>query len=58
VSTVTNEETGRYLKRIAQESLKEAEARAYEYATSLDVGGERIKAFEIYENIRKAAAVY
>lgn len=38
-------------------ALRDAEKRMYEYACNLDVGDERTKAFEIYENIRTAARV-
>jgi hypothetical protein len=46
------------LHKAAFEALKNAEKLMYEYACSLDLGEPRIKAFEIYENIRLAAAVW
>jgi uncharacterized Zn ribbon protein len=45
------------LKGSAFSALRLAEQKMHEYACSLDIGDDRIKAFEIYENIRNAARV-
>jgi len=45
------------LKNAAFESLRDAEKRMHAYACALEVGDERTKAFEIFENIRNAARV-
>ena len=45
------------LKDSAFSALRKAEQKMHEYAASLDVGDERTKAFEIFENIRNAARV-
>jgi hypothetical protein len=50
-----NEQVIEDLKGAAFASLQDAEKRMYKYACPLDVGEEREKAFEIYENIRNAA---
>lgn len=44
-------------KEKAFAALRQAEKLMYEYACNLDVGDERTKAFEVYENIRTAARV-
>lgn len=38
--------------------MREAEKAAYEYFCACDVGREREKACEIYENVRTAGRVY
>lgn len=43
------------LKAAAFTALRDAERRMHAYARELDVGDERTRALEIYENIRKAA---
>lgn len=45
------------LKNAAFEALRDAEKRMHAYACALDIGDERTKAFEIFENIRNAARV-
>ncbi len=45
------------LKEAAFEALREAEKKMHAYASALDLGEDRIKAFEIFENIRNAARV-
>lgn len=45
------------LRTAAYASLRDAEARMHKYAAALEVGDERTKAFEIFENIRNAARV-
>jgi hypothetical protein len=45
------------LKDSAFSALRVAEKRMHAYACELEVGDERTKAFEIYENIRNAARV-
>ena len=45
------------LKNAAFASLRDAESRMHKYASALEVGEERTKAFEIFENIRNAARV-
>lgn len=45
------------LKNAAFAALRDAEKRMHAYASALDVGDERTKAFEIFENIRNAARV-
>lgn len=45
------------LKDSAFSALRTAEKRMHAYACELDVGPERTKAFEIFENIRNAARV-
>lgn len=45
------------LKDSAFTYLRKAEQKMHEYACSLDVGTERTRAFEIYENVRNAARV-
>lgn len=42
------------LKHQALDALREAEAKMYAYACELDLGEERTRAFEVYENIRNA----
>lgn len=43
------------LKNAAFHALRDAESRMYNYAIALEVGPERERAFEIFENIRLAA---
>jgi hypothetical protein len=38
--------------------MNETEKVAYDYACACDIGDERERAFEIYENIRIAGRVY
>lgn len=45
------------LKNAAFKALCDAEKRMHAYACALDIGDERTKAFEIFENIRNAARV-
>lgn len=45
------------LKNAAFAALRDAEKRMHAYARELEVGDERTKAFEIFENIRNAARV-
>lgn len=45
------------LKSAAFAALRDAEKRMHTYACELEVGEERTKAFEIFENIRNAARV-
>lgn len=45
------------LKDSAFQALRTAEKRMHAYACELEVGDERTKAFEIFENIRNAARV-
>lgn len=45
-------------KEARNKLMREAEKAAYAYACEVDVGLEREKAFEIYENIRTAGRVY
>lgn len=46
------------LKAKRDKLMREAEKAAYEYFCECDVGHEREKASEIYENIRTAGRVY
>ena len=46
------------LRKEAQEKLHEAEKAYYTYAAYLPIGDERVKAFEVFENIRNAGRVY
>jgi hypothetical protein len=46
------------LKRTRDELIQAAEKAAYAYARECEVGKERIRAFEIHENIRNAGRVY
>jgi hypothetical protein len=55
---MTEEEVIAALKKRRNELLKDAASVAYEYAAACDLGTEREKAFEIYENIRNAGRVY
>lgn len=50
-------ETAERLKNEAFAALREAETKMYSFAAFLDVGDERTKAFEVFENIRNAARV-
>jgi len=45
------------IKELAFEALADAERKMYKYATCCDIGDERTRAFEIYENIRTASRV-
>lgn len=45
------------LKNTAFSALREAEVKMHTYACELEIGEERTKAFEIFENIRNAARV-
>lgn len=45
------------LKNSAFASLRDAESRMHKYASALEIGDDRVKAFEIFENIRNAARV-
>jgi hypothetical protein len=45
------------LKNAAFEALRDAERRMHKYASALDIGDDRTKAFEIFENIRNASRV-
>jgi len=45
------------LRDKAFKAIKEAERAVHAYACALDIGEERTKAFEIFENIRTAARV-
>lgn len=42
------------LKEFRDTTLKKAEMHAYNYARELNVGSERLAAFEVYERIRTA----
>lgn len=53
-----SEEQLNSLKSDRNRLMREAEQAAYRYACECDVGREREKAFEIYENIRTAGRVY
>lgn len=46
------------LKAERNRLMREAEKAAYQYCCAVDVGIEREKAFEIYENLRNAGRVY
>lgn len=56
--TSFQEEKLRFLKNTRNELMAAAEKAAHAYACECDVGEERIKAFEIYENLRNAGRVY
>lgn len=43
---------------LMQEKLREAEAAAFAYFQSCEIGDERGKAYDIYENVRLAGRVY
>lgn len=45
------------LRESAFSALREAERKMHAYAKELEVGQERINAFEVFENIRNAARV-
>jgi hypothetical protein len=55
--TKTTEELAQ-MKVARDESMRIAEKAAYAYACECEVGNERFKAFEIYENILNAGRVY
>tara|TARA_R110000772_G_scaffold181116_1_gene292445 strand:+ start:238 stop:423 length:186 start_codon:yes stop_codon:yes gene_type:complete len=45
------------LKKNAYKQLAEAEIAMHKYACACDVGDEREKTFDVYENIRRAVTV-
>jgi len=45
-------------KSAAHRALDAAEKAWYEYAALCDVGPERIKAFDVYENVRRARVTH
>ncbi len=45
------------LKQEALAKIREAEKAAYAWACECDVGAERVRAFEIYDNVRTATRV-
>lgn len=46
------------LRNAAQKKLREAETAYYMYAGACDVGHERTKAMQTYDNVRDASRVY
>lgn len=54
----TQEQKLARLKVARNVAMREAEKAAHEYARECDLGNERNKAFEIYDNIRLAGRVY
>lgn len=46
------------LKALRDRLIREAEKAAHEYAANCDLGDERVAAFEVFENVRTAGAVY
>lgn len=44
-------------RKAAHDALDEAERAWYAYAALLDVGPDRTRAFEVYENVRNARRV-
>lgn len=55
---VTIEEKLSDLKTKRDEAIRHAEQAAYAYCCEVELGTEREKAFEIYENIRTVGRVY
>tara|TARA_R110000744_G_scaffold64994_3_gene133540 strand:+ start:46 stop:210 length:165 start_codon:yes stop_codon:yes gene_type:complete len=53
-----SEEELKALKEDALSTLRDAEQKMYKYAGACDLGDERTKAFEIYQNIRHAVLVH
>jgi hypothetical protein len=53
-----NKEELANLKEIRDSAMRTAEKAAYSYACACEVGNERTKAFEIYENVLNAGRVY
>lgn len=51
------ENTLKGLREVAFKKLKEAEKAMYAYCCSCDIGPERERAFQIYENIRLSSRV-
>lgn len=54
---VSDEEKLALAKEAAHRALTAAERAWYEYAGLVDVGPERTRAFEIYENVRNARRI-
>lgn len=50
-------EQQKQLKEKALDAINKAEKAIYEYAKSCDIGEERIKAFQVYENIRLSTRI-
>ena len=53
-----NNEILEELKAARSSAMITAEIAAHQYAVECDIGEERVKAFEIHENIRNAGRVY
>jgi len=51
---MSEQKTIEQLKQDAAKARHDAEVAAYNYAKALDVGAERTKAFQCYENIRRS----
>jgi hypothetical protein len=54
----TQEQKLARLKAVRNEAMRVAERAAYDYFKECDLGEERVKAGDIYENIRTAGRVY
>lgn len=54
----TQEQKLARLKEARNTAMRAAEKAAHEYARECDLGNERNKAFDIYENLRNAGRVY
>ena len=53
-----NEQELQALKEKRDQLIREAEKAAYEYFCECEISFERLKAHEIYENLRNARRVY
>ena len=52
---LTGEDRLTFARRMAHEKLREAEKAWHAYAALCDVGPDRERAFEVFENVRTAA---
>lgn len=57
-TTSIGEEKLAELKRKRDELMRQAERAAYEYFCECEIGNERIKAHDIYDNLLNAGRVY